>query len=226
MSRDASDSVATVVRPTTMRPPHYGGAYGQRRDKTEALLDESQAGPLLATINLLRADKVNLIHRNQALQMAAATQTQDEISKAQAATIAAEDRAADAEQQLNTANERIAQLTVRGTELEDQNQHLQSQPQAQADLALQQSLTAFEGQVRELHSQILTLNQQLPSLCWEWRHAGYVCPTPSCSSCQSAGTDGRPGAACTPAGPHSHHGRSGVWGTHNLSNHPKLRQHG
>ncbi len=77
-----------------------------------AFLDESHAGALLATINQLWADKEHLLQRNQVLQAAAATQTQDELAKAQAATIAAEDRAADAVQQLNTASERIAHLTA------------------------------------------------------------------------------------------------------------------
>ncbi len=113
-----------------------------RLRRREALLDESQAGPLLATIHQLRADKDNLIQRNQVLQMAAATQSSDEVAKAQAATIAAEERAADAEHQLITTQERIAHLTARGTELEEQNQRLQLQPQAQADQALQQRLAA------------------------------------------------------------------------------------
>ncbi len=80
----------------------------------EALLDESQAGPLLATINQLWADKEELIRRNQTLQAAAATHSQEELTKAQAAVIAAEKHAADTEQQLHSANERIEQLMAWG----------------------------------------------------------------------------------------------------------------
>ncbi len=132
-----------------------------RLRRRKAFLDESHAGPLLATINQLWDNKEHLLQRNQVLQAAAATQTQDELAKAQAVTIAAEDRAADAEQQLNAANGRIAQLMTQGTELENQNELLQSLPQAQADMALQQRLAASESQVRQLPAQVLTLNQQL-----------------------------------------------------------------
>ncbi len=134
-----------------------------RLRRREALLDESQAGLLLATIHQLRADKDNLIQRNQVLQLAATTQSPDEVAKAQAATIAAEERAADTEHQLVTAQERIAHLMARGTELEEQNQRIQSQPQAPADQALQQRLATAENRVQQLQSQVLTLNQQLLS---------------------------------------------------------------
>ncbi len=73
--------------------------------------------------------------------------------------MAAKDRAAHAEQQLNDANERIAQLTAWGCKLENQCAQLQAQPQAPA--AVIQRLTAAEGQVRELQGQLLGLNQQL-----------------------------------------------------------------
>ncbi len=53
-----------------------------RLRRHEALLDESQAGPLLATIHQLRDDKDNLLQRNQILQMAAAAQSPDELAKA------------------------------------------------------------------------------------------------------------------------------------------------
>ena len=64
-----------------------------RLRRREALLDESQAGPLLATFHQLRADKEELILRNQALQTGAATHANEELGRAQAATMAAEDRA-------------------------------------------------------------------------------------------------------------------------------------
>ncbi len=123
-----------------------------RLRRREALLDESQAGPLLASIHQLRADKEHLLQRNQVLQMVAATQSPDELAKVQAATTAAEDRAADAKQQLNTANGHISHLTAWGTELENQNWLLQSQPQAQADQAVQQRLAVAESQVQQLRS--------------------------------------------------------------------------
>ncbi len=145
------------------RTPNLGHMDDEivRLRRREALLDESQAGPLLATFHQLRADKEELILRNQTLQTGAATHANEELARAQAATMAAEDRASEAEHQLNEAQERIAHLTARGTELEDQNQRLQSQPQAQADQALQQRLAAAESQVQQLQGQVLTLNQQL-----------------------------------------------------------------
>ncbi len=57
----------------------------------EALLDESQAGPLLATLNQLGADKEELIRRNQNLQAATATHSQEELTTVQAVVIAAEE---------------------------------------------------------------------------------------------------------------------------------------
>ncbi len=141
-----------------------------RLHRREALLDESQAGPLLATMHQLRADKDNLIQRNQVLQLAATTQSPDEAAKAQAATIAAEERAADAEHQLVATRERIAHLTARGTELEEQNQRLQSQPQAPADQALQQRLAAAENNVQQLQGQVFTLNQQLLAMTQQSHH--------------------------------------------------------
>ncbi len=134
----------------------------------EALLDKSQAGPLLATIHQLRADKDNLLQRNQLLQMAAATQSPDELAKAKAATIAAKERAADAEQQLNTAQEPVAHLTARDTELQNQNQLLESQ--AQADQTLQQRLATAESQVQQLQGQVLSLNQQLLAMTQQSHH--------------------------------------------------------
>ncbi len=115
----------------------------------------------MATLHQLRADKEELILRNQTLQAGAATQVNEELGRAQAATMAAEERASEAEHQLREAQERIAQLTARGTELEAQNERLQSQPQAQADQALQTKLAAAEGHVQQLQGQVLALNQQL-----------------------------------------------------------------
>ncbi len=58
----------------------------------------------------------------------------------------ADDRAADAEHQLNDPQERIAQFQVPSSELEAQITELQVQPQALA--AVLQRLHAAEGQVR------------------------------------------------------------------------------
>ncbi len=132
-----------------------------RLRRRDALLDESQAGPLLATFHQLRADKEDLILRNQTLQAGAATQVNEELGRTQAATMAAEERASEAEHQRDEAQERIAQLKARGDELEEQIERLQSQPQAQADQALQKKLAAAEGQVQQLQGQVLVLNQQL-----------------------------------------------------------------
>ncbi len=104
----------------------------------EALLDKSQAGPLLSTIHQLRADKEELLRQNQNLQAAAVTHSQEELAMPQAAVIAAEEQAAAAEQQLNTANERIEQLMVQGRELEGHCKQLQTQAQVAAGQALVQ----------------------------------------------------------------------------------------
>ena len=125
-----------------------------RLRRREAFLDESQAGLLLATIHQLRANKEELLRRNQAFQTAAATHSNEELARGQAAIMAAEDRAADAEQQLNDTQERIAQLTAQGCELENQCPQLQAQPQA--PVAVMQRLAAAEGKVRELQGQLFT----------------------------------------------------------------------